>query len=168
MWEPLFFTLPGSTSKHSLSFTNHFNSSETILIKCTDLVSYILASIRLVHFGSPYRTASFADPLVSLCAFFDFNSCFLTHGGMPLITFLVTPWIINFSCDFTLPWKGGLVVYIIYCTLIMFSLHSIKKGHHSIMKWQYTFSQICFGEGSLHINIVYVYPSWKISNIICL
>ena len=59
-------------------------------------------------YESPSITASFDVPLVSICALFDFNYSCVTHGGMPLITFLVTPRVSNFSHDCTLPWKRRL------------------------------------------------------------
>ena len=103
------WTLPVSTLKHYFSFTAHFDSSETILMYCTGLVSYILDSIRLVHFGPPSRTAYFAVLLVSICAYFEFNSYCVTHGGIPLIPFLVTTRVSNFPNICTLPWKSRLV-----------------------------------------------------------
>ena len=107
--ESQFLALPISTSKHSLSFTTHFNSSETIMMQCIGLVSYILASIRLIHFGSPSKTAYFDVPLVSICAFFEFNYSFVTHCGVHIVPFLVTPLVSNFSRDYTLTWKRRLV-----------------------------------------------------------
>ena len=47
-------------------------------------------------------------PGINLCIFY-FNSFSVTHGDMPLIPFLITPWVSIFSHDFTLPWKGRLV-----------------------------------------------------------
>ena len=85
-----------STLKHSFYLMNQFNSSKIILIYCTVLVSYTLASIRLVHFVSTSITDTFAVPLVSICVFFDFNSYCVTHGGMPLFPLLVTSRVINF------------------------------------------------------------------------
>ena len=95
-------TLRISTSKHYFSFTTHFNYSET------RVVSYIIASIRLVNFGSPSVTASFDVPLVSICAFFDFNSSCVTRGGMSVVPFLVKPWVSKFSRDFKLLWNRHL------------------------------------------------------------
>ena len=69
-----FLTLPVSTLKHSLSYINHINPSETKLVYCKGLVSYTLASISLVIFGYPFRNSDVDVPLVSICAFFDINS----------------------------------------------------------------------------------------------
>ena len=53
-----FSAFPVSTLKHSFSFMTHFNSSETILMQWTGLVSYTLAPISLVFFESSFRTCS--------------------------------------------------------------------------------------------------------------
>ena len=95
-YESHFLTLPVSTLKHFLSFTTHFNSSVNILMHYTGLVSYTLASIILVSFEYPFSTSAFVFPLVSICSFFDLDSHFLMHGGMPLIPFLVTPRVSTF------------------------------------------------------------------------
>ena len=83
-------TLPVSTSKHSLSFTTHFNSSEAIMMQWKVLMSYTLASTSLVNFGPPFITYAFVFPLVLICAFFDFNPYGLMHKITPLIYFLIT------------------------------------------------------------------------------
>ena len=84
-------TIPISTLKHSFSFATHFISFETVLMQCTGLVSYIIASIRLLHFGSHSRTVYFYVSLVSICALFDSNYSCVTYGRIPLTPFYVTP-----------------------------------------------------------------------------
>ena len=135
-----FSTWTVSTLKDYFSFTIHFNSSKTILIYYTGLISYIIASIRLVQFGSLTRTASFAVTLVSIFAFFDFNYSCVTHDGMPLVPFLVTPWVSIFLMIVRRLEKGGWVLEITHFTLMIFFLHSIKKVHRSSMKWQHPFN----------------------------
>ena len=103
-----FLTLPISKMKKYFSFTTHINSSETILVSCTCVVSYILSSIRLVRFGSPSITASFYVPLVSICAFFGFNYSCVTCSRMLLIPLLVTPQVSFFPHNCTLPFKNNL------------------------------------------------------------
>ena len=91
-----FSTLSVLTLMHSFSFTTYCNSSETILRQLTGLVSYALAAMRLRIFGSPSRNNSFDVSLEFICTFFDLNYSCVTHVGMPLITFLITPRVITF------------------------------------------------------------------------
>ena len=58
-------------------------------------------------------------------------------------------------------WSGETI----HCLLVVFYLNSIKKGHHSSLKWQHPLSSICFGKVSVQINICYVYTFWQISYV---
>ena len=98
----------------------------------------------MVHFVPSSVTSSFDVPLVSIYDFFDFNYYCVTCDRMPLIPFLATPWVGNFLMILYCLGKGIWVVEIIHCALVVFYLHSIKKGHHSSMKWQHPFSSIYF------------------------
>ena len=122
------------------------------------MVSYILASIRLLRFGPPSVTASFDIPLVSICALFDFNSSCLMRVRMPQIHFLVKPWVSNFYHDYNLPWKRRLSCR--YYTLHIdgvfppqYQKTSITLARSSnILLAKYVFVKV-----SLHINIFYAY-----------
>ena len=100
-------TLAISILKHSFHFTTHLKYSETILMRWTGLMPYILASISLGHSEFPSITAAFSVPLVSIFDLFDLNSSCVTHVRVPLIHLLVKPRV-NFSRDCILPRKRRL------------------------------------------------------------
>ena len=80
---------------------------------------------------------------------------------MPLVPFLVSPWVSNFLMILLFIEKFGWVVEIIHCSLIVFYLHNTKKA--TTLEWSGTtlLYKYFFGWVSLHIDILYVHPFFQ-------
>ena len=91
-------------------------------------------------------------------------SC-LIHGGMPIISFHVTPWVSTFYIDYTLPWKCCWVVHIIHHSLMVLPFSLSKCSITLASSGDIFLDNYVFDTGSLRRNILYVYHFWNISYI---